>query len=330
MTCKLVVNSTYHDKVIISYCGRCFLIIQTGEKIMKNFRNEKSNLLNIKEVAEKLNISEGMARYYAKVNHWTKYGIKDDGKQVYYDSAEVAKAKTLIERIPSTKSQFDSITLLADEVMKPIDPINHFNGTINFSKMVEACKKDKYCITNHGRVINMTYLKMFESDTEDTNGYLQVRLNGMLFSRHQLTAYYFCDNAKNKTDVHHINGNKNDNRADNLVYCTTAEHGKAHKLMTEAKANNDWQAYNDYIEWLRADNKRAEQVKVIGRTTQDGQVFYLLISQSDYDAYKDDKGEPDIERLYLDNKVKVLMNEVQINEIRKEHKRLTQGINENE
>lgn len=75
---------------------------------------------------------------------------------------------------------------------------------------------------------------------------------------HKIIAYAFCPNERRLSIVHHVNGNKKDNRASNLIYVTATEHGELHKLMksnrakyrrriTEIRKLNKWRAKRDYI-----------------------------------------------------------------------------------
>ena len=45
---------------------------------------------------------------------------------------------------------------------------------------------------------------------------------------HVWVAFLFCPNPDIKPFVHHINGNRRDNRACNLMWCTQEEHNKLH------------------------------------------------------------------------------------------------------
>jgi len=55
------------------------------------------------------------------------------------------------------------------------------------------------------------------------NGYLSVKINRKDYRIHRLVALAFLDNPLNKPDVNHINGNKEDNRLENLEWVTKSD-----------------------------------------------------------------------------------------------------------
>ena len=62
---------------------------------------------------------------------------------------------------------------------------------------------------------------------ESEGSYATVRKNGA-WSLHNLVATVFVPNPDNKEIVHHINEDPSNNRADNLMWVTRAEHCKMH------------------------------------------------------------------------------------------------------
>lgn len=68
-------------------------------------------------------------------------------------------------------------------------------------------------------------------------GYCSTRLssNGVQVQVlvHRVVATAFIPNPENKPQVHHIDGDRANNAADNLVWVTRAEHGQLHKKIEE-------------------------------------------------------------------------------------------------
>ena len=86
-----------------------------------------------------------------------------------------------------------------------------------------------YKISTTGRVINKNgHEKVLDNHSKD--GYLKVNLykDGIGSSKrvHRLVAEAFIPNPDNKPDVNHKNGNKHDNRVDNLEWVTKSENMK--------------------------------------------------------------------------------------------------------
>ena len=88
--------------------------------------------------------------------------------------------------------------------------------------------EDKYLVSNIGVIKSVgtynTCKKGFLTPMCDTSGYLHVRLydgtKSKDFSVHRLVALAFIANPKNLTHVNHINKNKQDNRVENLEWCS--------------------------------------------------------------------------------------------------------------
>ncbi|QYC52068.1 homing endonuclease [Staphylococcus phage vB_Sau-RP15] len=126
------------------------------------------------------------------------------------------------------RQTLDKLCLIPKVKFKLVDDSNE----IWVDMMIHNYKKpnDSYYISNRGRIAtykskqNKYAILYSEESTKQKSLYGSWSINGTSFPVHRLVACYF--NYKPYTydkDVHHINGNKRDNRVENLEFLNSTD-----------------------------------------------------------------------------------------------------------
>lgn len=86
---------------------------------------------------------------------------------------------------------------------------------------------NRYLICNDGSIFSLLKNKFINGGINPKNGYRHIRLktdNGYkTYYIHRLVAEAFIPNIENKPEIDHINGNRTDNRVENLRWTTKKE-----------------------------------------------------------------------------------------------------------
>ena len=113
--------------------------------------------------------------------------------------------------------------------------IEGFEGYYQVSNMGRVKSLERIRIANNGKseTAQFPVKEKILSVSKQTQGYSQVSLckNGTQksYRLNRLVANTFIHNPENKPEVNHIDGNKDNNRVDNLEWVTSAENQK-HKV----------------------------------------------------------------------------------------------------
>lgn len=108
-----------------------------------------------------------------------------------------------------------------------------------------------YAVSSVGKVMNTKTGRVLKAQT-DQKGYLRVRITverqGITLKIHREVAKAFIPNPDNLPQVNHINGDKTDNRVENLEWISNLENAR------HAIANNLWE--NVFLAGQRANENR--------------------------------------------------------------------------
>lgn len=130
---------------------------------------------------------------------------------------------------------------------------------------IKIANFEQYEIRNDGTVISLaTNLPLVP--VKQPNGYVHVTLSDQdgrhkQVGIHTLVAEHFIPNPYHRSIVNHINGNKQDNRVENLEWCTSSENAQ-HALRNGLCPGRRFMSMNDRILYLNR-VLTGEQVKDI-------------------------------------------------------------------
>lgn len=105
---------------------------------------------------------------------------------------------------------------------------------LEHGEIMLPCGYGKYYVSNYGRVWNGRTGHFLKPEITHHN-YLRVHMsiNGVRVNKyvHKLVADIFTIKPRGSTEIHHIDGDKHNNRASNLMSVTRQQHRALHKDM---------------------------------------------------------------------------------------------------
>ena len=87
---------------------------------------------------------------------------------------------------------------------------------------VKIAEHPNYSVSNDGNVRNDRTGRIL-TPVKTKNGYLRVGLDKKLCRIHRLVAKNFLENPNGLQQINHIDGNKENNKAENLEWCTASQ-----------------------------------------------------------------------------------------------------------
>lgn len=121
------------------------------------------------------------------------------------------------------------------------------------SRVIDDPIGDCYLISNYGRVFDCDKQKMCEVYPDESTGYIKVSLplcpsGYQNYNVHRLVALAFVSipSPDKRGWIHHIDGDRHNNRADNLLWVAPSEHAAMHVVM-----RNDTVRYYDWVAEMR-------------------------------------------------------------------------------
>ena len=203
---------------------------------------------------------------------------------VLYNMKHILQYEANHQQKPILNPVWDEITLNKGEAWYPLDGYDN-----------------KYFITDQLRVIDLSTGQVLTPQPQKDihgkeTGYLQLTLrkNGKDKTEkiHRLTGKLFCKNVLNKDIFHHIDGDKSNNKASNILPVWFEQHNELHKILPKGKilkdlTQEDKNKYLEMVKLIKAENKqRLYKIPHLDYKPNENYNYFMFITTEGYKNYK--------------------------------------------
>lgn len=253
-------------------------------KRMRNDSKNEKEWITLKEAAKCSIYSKRQVQKLAeKGNQRIRTKKTDDSKHILFNKIDILQYAASHPRDTILNTVWDEIEPIEGETFKMI------------------CGYDyKYFLSNKNRVIDCTNGQVLTPQPhKDTYGketgysYVTLRQNGKNKNEtiHRLIGKLQCPNALRKNIFHHIDGDKSNNKASNILPVWQWQHDELHKILKGRKSKeligDDRDTYNKMIQAIKEENKqKLYKIPHLDFESDDKFNYFMYVTAKGYKIYK--------------------------------------------
>ena len=260
-------------------------------KRMRNDSKNEKEWITLKEAAKCSIYSKRQVQKLAeKGNQRIRTKKTDDGKHILFNKIDILQYAASHPRDTILNTVWDEIEPIEGETFKMI------------------CGYDyKYFLSNKNRVIDCTNGQVLTPQPhKDTYGketgysYVTLRQNGKNKNEtiHRLIGKLQCPNALRKNIFHHIDGDKSNNKASNILPVWQWQHDELHKILLRGTklselTEENRSKYNEMVKLIKAENKqKLYKIPHLDFKPTDKYNYYMYVTKEGFNHYKTHNNVP--------------------------------------